>query len=126
MSKVNAVKNYAERVFIFSVTSAMHMVALYSKYFLWKNKTKIKCKYELCSEFSGLWPIVWPESIDSNEGELYLYFGTNIVVLKSPDDEFYRIFIDAKEVGLEFLIDNYSEKTVEPFLFNINLFNKKA
>ena len=108
----------------YSTAVFMHLVAFHSQYVLLRNK-KLRENYPLTEEFKGLWPIVLPGNEDEERSETYVFFGTSVVIYRRAGAERYQVYIDAKESSVEYLIDNYDEKTIEPFLFNLNLFSRK-
>jgi len=102
----------------FIAVGLLHVLGAYSLLIIMFRK-KYRERYSLHKSIYGLIPIADPLP----EKETYLLFGTRILIVKNNSIEGgYLIMRLDKEVGLNYLIENYPEEKIQPFLFNLNLF----
>lgn len=119
MSEKKEETNPALRV---GVGLLLHMIAIYSRIFLWRNSSALE-RHELFGNLKGLYPLCLKDEDGRRYSERYLYLGTDICVARSKGENKYKIVTHKGEITLsEFIEEGYSDKTVQPFLFNINMF----
>lgn len=107
-----------------------------SRCYLFFNK-KRRAEYKLLDEMKGIGPLVVPGVFKAG----YLVYGTSIIINSrtnpptwnnpnsKPFENKYDLFISIpnepweRKVTLEYVLENYSEKYSEKFLFNLNKFS---
>jgi hypothetical protein len=120
-ARVRTLEGYFNATFKLSVGALLHLMAVYSRIFLWRNNDLVS-EYGLYGEVKGLYPIAWADVKFSDNTETYLYIGTDICIVRFNREGKYSFVTSEGPKTLSEFIDEYPEKTVEPFLFNINLF----
>lgn len=116
----------------------LHLLAIFSKLYLLKNK-KLKKEMLLLEDMRGIAPIVFPGRGGTWKFG-YLVKGTSLMLYpryvdkehqdqKSSERLKYAIWIGLPEapwesgVKMEYILENYPERISENFLFNLNKFN---